>query len=493
VVGSLASAAAPDAAIDQIARGRALFLREWVPGQLSGPSGDGLGPVYNETSCVACHNQGGVGGGGSASRNVDLIAAAATTDIDGGKGPSRRDDVAGPDRGALVGLHAGFRASQSVVLHRFGTDPSYEPWRLFVLDPRRGVLARGPSGRLDVQLHQVPRIRGAAEETLLAKLGMHRTPSPNPVEYGDFTLFHFQRNPVPLFGAGLIDAVPDTVLETAARRRFSTFPEISGRVSRLPDGRIGRFGWKAQEATLEEFVLTACAVELGLEVPGRHQEGNPRDGEYQAPGLDLTSEACRDLVAFVRNLPAPAELPSATDREAEAATSGRATFERIGCAACHVAKLGEVQGIYSDLLLHDLGEELGEIGSYGVTLAEPAADEPASKDGSLSGAPAGGAARREWRTAPLWGLRDSAPYLHDGRAETLEQAIALHGGEAMATAGRYFRLSSRERWLVQTFLKSLSRERWLVQTFLKSLGAPSGGHSATTELGRPASTGRPKL
>jgi hypothetical protein len=398
-----------------------------------------------------------------------LIAAAETTDIDGGKGPARGDEAAGSDQDALVGLNAGFRASQSVVLHRFGTDPGYEPWRLFVLDPRRGVLARGSSGRLEVQLHQVPGIREAAEETLLARLSMHRTPSPNPVEYGEFTLFHFQRNPIPLFGAGLIDAVPDPVLETAARRRFSTFPEISGRVSRLPDGRIGRFGWKAQEATLEAFVLTACAVELGLEVPNRHQAGNPRDGAYRAPGLDLTSEACQDLAAFVRSLPAPVELPSATDREAEAVTSGRATFERIGCAACHVATLGEVQGIYSDLLLHDLGEELGEIGSYGVTLSDPAPGQQASEDRPASGAPAGGAARREWRTAPLWGLRDSAPYLHDGRAETLEQAIALHGGEAMATAGRYFGLAPRERWRVQAFLKSL--------------GAPPA--TATATMGRP--------
>jgi CxxC motif-containing protein (DUF1111 family) len=348
---------------------------------------------------------------------------------------------------------------------------------LFILEPRRGVLQHGPTGRLDVQLHQVHAIREAAGETLLAKLGMQRTPSPNPAEYGDFTLFHFQRNPIPLFGAGLIDAVPDGVLETAARRHFSTFPEVSGRVSRLPDGRIGRFGWKAQEATLEEFVLTACAVELGLEVPGRHQAANPRDGEYQGPGLDLTSESCRDLVAFVQSLPAPSEVPPATGGEAGAVTSGRATFERIGCAACHVARLGEVQGIYSDLLLHDLGEDLGEIGSYGIALAEPAADEPAPKNASLSEVPAGVAARREWRTAPLWGLRDSAPYLHDGRAETLEQAIALHGGEAVSTAGRYFRLSSRERWQVQAFMKAL--------------GTPPGGQSPTTEAGGLPLIGRP--
>lgn len=154
----------------------------------------------------------------------------------------------------------------------------------------------------------------------------------------------------------------------------------------------------------------------------------------------------------------------------KAAAAGRATFERIGCAACHVAILGEVRGIYSDLLLHDLGEDLGEIGSYGVTLPEPAVGEMVSDDRS--------AAREEWRTAPLWGLRDSAPYLHDGRAETLEQAIALHGGEAAATASRYFGLSSRERLQMQAFMKSL--------------GAPSGGQSPTTERDRPASIGRPK-
>jgi mono/diheme cytochrome c family protein len=377
---------------------------------------------------------------------VDAIVAAETTNSDGAKGPSRRVEASGPDRDALIDLHAGFCASSSVVLHRFGTDPGYEPWRLFVLDPRRGVLIPGPSGRSVVRLHQMPGIPEAADQALLAKLGMHRAPSPNPVEYGDFTLFHFQRNPIALFGAGLIDAVPDAVLEAAARRRFAEFPEISGRLCRLPDGRIGRFGWKAQEATLEEFVLTACAVELGLEVPGRQQAGNPRDGAYRAPGLDLTQDQCRDLAAFVRSLPAPAGYPPATEREAEAVGTGRAAFERIGCAACHVPRLGDVEGIYSDLLLHDLGEDLGEIGSYGVTIPDPAAGEPA-----------GGAAREEWRTPPLWGLRDSGPYLHDGRAETLEQAIALHGGEAAATAGRFFQLSPRERWRVQAFLKSIGR------------------------------------
>lgn len=447
--GAAASAADPDAPEARVARGTSLFLREWVPGEPSGPGGDGLGPVFNETSCVACHSQGGVGGGGPASKNVDLIVAAEATDIHGEKGQPGQDAAPGPDAEALAGLHAGFGASMGVVLHRFGTDPGYEPWRLFVLDPRRGALVRDPSGRSKVLLHQMPGVREATEQSLLAILGMHRAPSPSPVEYAGFTLFHFQRNPIPLFGAGRIDAVPDAVLEAAARRRFAGFPEISGRVCRLPDGRVGRFGWKAQVATLEDFVLTACALELGLEVPGRHQAADPRDDNDRAPGLDLTRGQCRDLVAFVRSLPAPADRPSASSPEARAGASGRAAFERIGCAACHVPTLGAVEGIYSDLLLHDLGEHMGETGSYGVAIPDP----PAGGDRG------GVAARREWRTPPLWGVRDSGPYLHDGRAETLEQAIALHGGEAQDTAGRYFRLSPRERWWVQTFLKSLGIPR----------------------------------
>jgi hypothetical protein len=128
---------------------------------------------------------------------------------------------------------------------------------------------------------------------------------------------------------------------------------------------------------------TACTLELGLEVPGRHQEGNPRDGAYRAAGLDLTPEQCQDLVAFIRSLPAPAEHASATARDAEVILSGRATFERVGRAACHAPKLGEVERIYRDLLLHDLGE----IGAHGPALPEPAAVAPTSEGRSTGGEP----------------------------------------------------------------------------------------------------------
>ena len=144
------------------------------------------------------------------------------------------------------------------------------------------------------------------------------------------------------------------------------FPAVAGRISRLKDKRIGRFGWKAQTASLEDFVLTACAVELGLEVPGRHQGGLPQKPDAQAKGVDLASEECNSLTSYIRELPRPSERTPATANEAQEIAAGRELFATIGCATCHTPKLGNVNGIYSDLLLHDLGPQLGDTGQYGV-------------------------------------------------------------------------------------------------------------------------------
>ena len=94
---------------------------------------------------------------------------------------------------------------------------------------------------------------------------------------------------------------------------------------------------------------------------------------------------------------------------------GRRLFVAVGCATCHMPSLGGVQGIFSDLLLHDMGQSLSDSGMYyGV-----------ESPGSFAGPSA-----QEWRTPPLWGYRDSGPYLHDGRAQNLEQVVALHEGQA---------------------------------------------------------------
>jgi CxxC motif-containing protein (DUF1111 family) len=223
---------------------------------------------------------------------------------------------------------------------------------------------------------------------------------------------------------------------------------VQGRVARLKDKRVGRFGWKASVASLREFTLQACASELGLEVPGFARAAPPWKRNYKAPGIDLTREQCDTLTRFVASLPRPRVRPADSPEQARAIERGRRLFASVGCADCHRPKLGDVDGIYSDLLLHDMGSQLSDSGSY--TVLEP---EIASKDKSRQPRAAN---EREWRTPPLWGLRDSAPYLHDGRAETVADAVALHGGEGLGAARAYQRLSEKERKEVELFLQSLA-------------------------------------
>jgi CxxC motif-containing protein (DUF1111 family) len=519
-VGGLRAADTGKPSADQQVLGRALFEREWLPGDSRTHGGDGLGPVYNDSSCIACHNLGGNGGGGPASKNVDIVTASPSSLMvqdtgDGQPGgtpsflgkalgslvgieppdtsrtkpssshPAARKPAARRkiDNGPLVKAHPGFRTSRSIVLHRFGTESGYEAWRQSMM----GLGQVNPPGMDDG-------LKAMAEAQLAANTSRQQFMQ-NTI--GQFELVRSQRNPTALFGAGLIDAIPDRVIEDAARAKHPGLPEIAGRVSRLKDQRIGRFGWKAQTASLEDFVLTACAVELGLEVPGHHQGGNPQKPEAHAQGLDLSAQECNALVDYIRALPKPTDRMPATAAETREVAAGRELFVSTGCATCHAPKLGSVDGLYSDLLLHDLGQQLGDTGQYGVFDPSSSEEEITDDEGPIAdvtpGAPAevmiatptsplvreavvaeatvtsrrampatttrpatGPASRFEWRTAPLWGFRDSGPYLHDGRADTIDQAVALHGGEAMNITGKYFGLSFRERRHVETFLKSLT-------------------------------------
>jgi CxxC motif-containing protein (DUF1111 family) len=303
-----------------------------------------------------------------------------------------------------VRIHPGFRNAPSVVLHRYGNDGDYRVWREWVL-------------------------------------GRH----------GAITFRTSERNPTPLFGTGIIDRVPEAVIEAGARRKHPGWPKVTGRVSRLDDGRIGRFGWKAQTASLREFNLAAAAVELGLEVPGHAQAADPRVPPLKAPGMDMNAAECEALLAYVSSLPAPAALARANPRDARANKTGKALFKSIGCAECHVPQLGDVDNIYSDLLLHVMGAELVDTASYGAFLGGPNA-EPARPAGAVH---AGAATNDEWRTPPLWGLRNSAPYLHDGRAASIEEAISLHGGEGSTSAQRYRQLPPRDQAQLNAFLLSL--------------------------------------
>lgn len=387
------------------ADGRELFVREWQPHDPRSHGGDGLGPVFNESSCVACHNQGGMGGGGAKAKNVMII-----TPLDGGTPNGRGPQQAGP----------------SFVLHHFGTDGEYAGWRAQHL----------PFGQFELPD---------------ARSGIHaqaRVPRRSPT----------QRQTPALFGAGLIDALPNDVLRALAAVRHPEFPEVSGRVAETASGSAGRFGWKGQMARLDEFVITACAVELGLQVPGKPQPTPPHRAQYTAPGLDMNQAECDALVRFVQELPRPQQQPAQRHAAGPYLAQGQALFEVVGCATCHTAKVGAIDGIYSDLLLHDMGAPMSDAGSsYGVFQPSNPSPPPSTAPLAESGKkPPAIATPSEWRTPPLWGVRDSAPYLHDGRADTLAVAIALHDGEAQKSRDYFQKLPHEGQQKIIGFLKSLA-------------------------------------
>lgn len=387
--------------------GQTLFLHEWKMNDPLANGGDGLGPVYNAKSCVACHNQHGPGGAGGLEHNVTTFAFTSA-----GMSLNSQIPTVPPREG---------------VIHAF--EVREKPETINLVDSTLPPLSRP---RLD----QLVPIRGS-DHCVTPRRGVSLS----------------QRNTPALFGDNLIDAIPDRLIiaqEKKERIKWGMAPAKGedlpvGRASRLSDGRIGHFGWKAQSASLADFVQAACANELGLGNPGQAQP-RPLNARYnyQPKGLDLTSEQCDQITSFVASLPRPVErlpdakLPTASFSE------GKQLFTKIGCADCHTPNMGGVEGLYSDLLLHDMGQPLEGGGSYN--------DPPPSKP---DGTPGDGPSPGEWRTPPLWGVADSAPYLHDGRAPTLGTAIGLHGGQGARSAERFKSLHEDEQEQLIAFLKTL--------------------------------------
>lgn len=244
-----------------------------------------------------------------------------------------------------------------------------------------------------------------------------------------------------VFGFGLLDAVPDAEIVALADPYDLNGDGISGRVHRLPNGRIGRFGRKAQEANLTAFNSGAFVMEIGVTNPGNQIEqtvgGNPLPpGVDPTPEPEVTQEEFAAADAFVHLLAPPQPL-----RLDITGNIGSAVFAEIGCASCHIPALvtgpspvaaisRKVVPAYTDLLLHDMGPRLADIC---LGDAQPA----------------------EFRTEPLMGLRFGTAFMHDGRALTIQQAIAAHGGEAARARSRFARLSLFERFALLKFLRSL--------------------------------------
>jgi CxxC motif-containing protein (DUF1111 family) len=215
--------------------------------------------------------------------------------------------------------------------------------------------------------------------------------------------------PPPVWGRGYLEAVSSAEIERLARDASQHSGPIRGRVHRLRGGEIGRFGLKARLASLKEFTAEALYGDMGITSPSRPSEASGPEGleDDRKPGVDLGDAQGNLLASYVRLLAMPPR--------SELSRRGRELFDRVECAACHVPSLAtskdfEVKAlagieapVYTDLLLHDMGERL----SNGV------------RDGD--------AGPREWRTAPLMGLRFSPAFLHDGRAKSVREAILAHG------------------------------------------------------------------
>jgi CxxC motif-containing protein (DUF1111 family) len=241
------------------------------------------------------------------------------------------------------------------------------------------------------------------------------------------------RNTPPLFGSGLIDALPDDVILAGAVPRGHG---VHGRPHLVRDAqgreRVGRFGWKADTATLRQFVADAFRNELGLTnplaptdlLPTEHGRRQRCAGEAESPEDDGTTIMA--VTAYLASLPPPA-MPAFL-------LPGAHMFTAIGCAACHTPSLplGDRQvSLYSDLLLHNLGPDLD--------------------DKVIQGQATG----PDWRTTPLWGLGMRPRLLHDGRAHTIAAAVMAHGGEATSAVRHFRELSRPARDTLLAFLQSL--------------------------------------
>ena len=264
-------------------------------------------------------------------------------------------------------------------------------------------------------------------------------------------LIRARRNSTPLFGLGLIEAIPDVTI--LAGVRTTPVDGVKGKVSLVVDvtsgqARVGKFGWKAQQATLLAFSGDAYVNEMGVT--------NRFFPTENAPNGDAAKLAAADQIADPEDTIDPANGKADIDRSADfmrllappppvalsaSAAQGRNVFNQVNCHLCHTPTMmsgdspiaalrNKAVNLYSDLLLHDMG-------TLGDRIVQ------------------GDASGTEMKTAPLWGLRASAPYLHDGRAPNVDAAIRAHDGEAKGSRDRYNALTPAQKQQLLDFLNSI--------------------------------------
>lgn len=376
------------------------------------PVNSGLGPVFNNTSCINCHVRDG-----------------------------RGEPVVGGSIGSLL-----FRLSVPGHSEHGGPNPVPKFGGQLQV---RAVVGHAPEGNILISFEEIEGTYPDGEGYVLQK------PSYSPVDVYEplpaLTMWspRFAR---PVFGLGLLEAVGEAEILALADEFDMDGDSISGRPNYVWDVvreqlAIGRFGWKANQPSLLQQVATAYQQDMGIT-----SYVHPREASYGQSNSDTLSDdpeldsLILDAVTFYNQtlgVPAPRDLESATVR------LGQDLFKQVGCAGCHTPSLktDHFQGIaeisnqvifpYTDLLLHDMGEALSD------------------------GRPDFLATGSEWRTPPLWGIGLSEVvnghtfFLHDGRARNVEEAILWHGGEASRSLRLFKSLPPTQRMALIAFINSL--------------------------------------
>ena len=375
---------------------------ESVSGTIPG-TGSGLGPTFNLDSCSGCHSQPAVGGTSPA---VNPQIAAATRN------------------GATNAIPFFISANGPVREARFKSDGGVHD--LFTI-----------TGRTDAPGCNISQ------------------PDFNAAQAAGNLIF---RIPTPVFGSGLIEAIQDTTIlqNMAADQTTKAALGISGHENRTGnDGTITRFGWKAQNKSLQIFSAEAYNVEMGVTNEGFQTERNetpsclfnptPEDQTNFASSQPVKIPS--DIVMFshfMRFLAPPTPVSSYGSVTAQSISNGRSVFSRVGCALCHTPSLttnrtafgglsNQTANLFSDMLVHRMG-----------SLAD--------------GISQGNAGPDEFRTAPLWGVGQRIFFLHDGRTSDLMQAIQAHsssGSEASAVIANFNSQPTSQQQDLLNFLRSL--------------------------------------
>ena len=425
--------------------GQAIFEKLWVLAPSSTKSSDGLGPLYNARSCLQCHD--------------------VTKTIKNNILPS------------LV-----IQLSIEPTQHNYSTDSHKQQLQEngFILEPTYGKQLQTfayPGAKSEASIEAKPFNTlinfNDGDSLTLGKYDYQITDLGYGKLHQDTKLS--ARVAPRMKGLGLLDQIPDIAIEALADPEDIDKDGISGKVNKVwsPESQsyeVGRFGWKATKASLNQQNLAALSNDIGISswlFP--KPEGDCTARQTECVNLAKTSETHLSklaqtvnklppeasktmtdlLLAFTSNIGKAPAIKSSASTQNNDHKRGQALFEKIGCAACHqasfdVTETGE-NGIlrtqqitpYTDLLLHDMGEELS--------------DDRQEFDAS----------GKEWRTAPLWGIHTylkqarSPHFLHDGRASSVLEAILWHGGEAKLSQEAFINLSKHQRNALIEFVESL--------------------------------------